>query len=462
MMQWGFVIVFTFVCVSLFAASILRARLRILQRFLIPNAITAGFIGMGLVYLTEHLFHDIMPSREVLGNIVYHLLAITFISIALKKRTRYVDRNVVTTAFNLSLSYAVEGFIGYTITLLFLFTLMPDIFPTFGILFAIGFGQSSGHAYALGKGWEPLGFTNGGTVGLTFGSLGFLWACFVGIPFLNWGVRKGYVKDLDVSTLRNSGFLARGRQGIPTGMSTTHPDAISTGSFHIAFIGSVYFVNYLFIKGIVALVGRMGSEYSLQLGQLIWAYHAPIAIMISLLIAMLLNRLKLDHILDDDVLTSISTASVDFLVTAAIMAIEIVVVMQYIVPILAICIVGGVTVMTLIVFLAKRSFHDYFFQRVISIFGLLTGTISTGLALLRVIDPGYRTPAARDLALGSGLSLFFSFPLLLFINVPALNRTVRMYLLTDLAVFAYIVMIVTVMIATRHLLPKGKLIPEPL
>jgi ESS family glutamate:Na+ symporter len=458
MMQWGLVINFAFICVTLFAASVLRAQLRFLQRFLIPNAITAGFIGMGLVYLTEYLFPDIMPSREVLGNIVYHLLAITFISIALKKRDRYVDRNVVTTAFNLSLSYAVQGFIGYTLTLLFLFTLMPDIFPTFGILFAIGFGQSSGHAYALGKGWEALGFVNGGTVGLTFGSLGFLWACLVGIPFLNWGVRKGYVKDLDIANLRNSGFLPRGRRGEQTGRMTTHPDAISTGSFHIAFIGSVYFLNYVLIRGIVALVGRMGSEYSLQLGQLLWAYHAPIAIMVSLLIAMLLSRSKLDHVLDDEMLTSISTASVDFLVTAAIMAIEVVVVMQYILPILVICIVGGVAVMALIVFLARRSFHDYFFQRVISIFGLLTGTISTGLALLRVIDPGYRTPAARDLALGSGLSLFFSFPLLLFINVPALNRTIRMYLLTDVAVFAYIVVIVTVMIATRHLLPKGKVI----
>jgi ESS family glutamate:Na+ symporter len=197
MMQWGLVIDFAFICVSLFVASILRAKLRFLQRFLIPNAITAGFVGLGLVYLTEHLFPNIMPSREMLGNMVYHLLAVTFISIALKKRDRYVDRNVVTTAFNLSLSYAVEGFIGYTLTLVFLFTLMPDIFPTFGILFAIGFGQSAGHAYALGKGWEALGFVNGGTVGLTFGSLGFLWACLVGIPFLNWGVRRGYVKDLD-------------------------------------------------------------------------------------------------------------------------------------------------------------------------------------------------------------------------------------------------------------------------
>jgi len=142
MMQWGLVLDFAIICVSLFAASIIRANVRFLQRFLVPNTITAGFIGLGLVYLTEHLVPEFMPSRELLGNIVYHLLAVTFIAIALKKRERYMDRNALTTAFNLSLGYAVEGFVGYTITLIFLFTIMPDLFPTFGILFAIGFGQS--------------------------------------------------------------------------------------------------------------------------------------------------------------------------------------------------------------------------------------------------------------------------------------------------------------------------------
>jgi ESS family glutamate:Na+ symporter len=173
---------------------------------------------------------------------------------------------------------------------------------------------------------------------------------------------------------------------------------------------------------------------------------------------MLLKRLKLDHILDDDMLTSISTTSVDFLVAAAIMAIEVVVVIQYIVPILAICIFGGIAVMVLILFLAKRSYQDYFFQRAIAMFGLLTGTISTGLALLRVIDPEYRTPAARDMVLGSGLSLFFSFPLLLFINVPALNRTVRIYLLTEGVVLVYIISIFTVMVATGFLRLKRTLL----
>jgi ESS family glutamate:Na+ symporter len=447
MMQWSLVIDFTIICVSLLAAAILRAKVRFLQRFLVPNAITAGFVGLGIVNLTGRFVPELMPSREMLGNIVYHLLAVTFIAIALKRREHYMDRNAVTTAFHLSLGYAVEGLLGYGLTLAFIFTFIPDLFPTFGMLFAIGFGQSSGQAFALGKGWEALGFVNGGTVGLTFGSLGFLWACFVGIPFLNWGIRKGYVKGLDIETLRNRGFLAANETGASIGRMTSHPDVMATGSFHLAFIGAVYLVNYFFIKALVALTGRIGSDYALQLGQVLWAYHAFFGTLIALLVGMLMTKMRLHHLLDDDILTGISTASVDFLVTAAIMAIELVVVARYLVPILVITILGGTAVMALVIFLAKRSYRDFFFERVISIFGLLTGTVSSGLALLRVVDPGYRTPAARDLVLGSGFSLFFAFPLLLIINMPALNRTVRTYLITAFAILGYITIILAVMVA---------------
>jgi len=446
-MEWRLVIDFTIVCVSLIIASVLRSRLRFLQRFLVPNAITAGFVGLGLMYLIEALFPEMLPSREILGNIVYHLLAVTFISIALKKRERYVDRNSIATAFHLTLGYAIEGFIGYTITLLFLFTIMPDLFPTFGMLFEIGFGQSSGQAYALGKQWEGLGFENGGTVGLTFGALGFLWSCFVGIPFLNWGIRRGYVKNVSPSAFSNRGFYTRKQDMPAAGRKTTHPDVISSGGFHLAFIGAVYLVDYFMIKCIVMLLTRLGGDFALQFGNILWAYHAFFATLLALLIGKMLDRLRLRHILDDGMLTGISATSVDFLVTAAIMAIELVVVVRYLLPIAVICVVGGTAVMVVIVKLAKRSFNDHLFERVISIFGLLTGTVSTGLALLRVVDPEYKTPAASDLVLGSGFSLFFGFPLLFFINLPALNRSVRIYLLTDAGIFGYIVILVAVMAA---------------
>jgi len=445
-MHWALAVDFTILSLSLLIASILRANLRFLQKFMVPNAITAGFVGMGLMYLIQASFYQILPSREVLGNIVYHLLAVTFISIGLKKRKGYINKNSLTTAFHLTLGYAIEGFVGYTLTLIFLFTFMPHIFPTFGMLFAIGFGQSSGQAYALGKQWETLGFMHGGTVGLTFGAIGFLWACFVGIPFMNWGIKKGYVKGMDKKYLQNRGFFSRSEKRPPGGRSTTHPDVIASGSFHLAFIGFIYLVDYFFIKALVFLLEGIGGEYATQLGNILWAYHAFFATLFALLAGKILDRMNLHHILDNDILTGIAASSVDFLVTAAIMAIELVVVMQYILPISVICVVGGVVIMTVIIFMAKNSFQDHLFERIISIFGLLTGTVSTGLALLRVIDPEYKTPVAGDLVLGSGFSLFLGFPLLLLINIPALHRTVKAYLLTDAVITLYIAALFSAMI----------------
>jgi len=444
-MQWSLVITFMILGVSLLIASVLRANIRFLQRFLIPNAITGGFVGLAIMYITAKFYPDIMPAREVLGNIVYHLLAVTFISIGLKKRKKYLDRSAVSTTFTLTLGYAVEGFLGYTITLGFLYTFMPHIFPTFGMLFEIGFGQSSGQAYALGLQWEKFGFENGGTVGLTFGAIGFLWACFVGIPILNWGVKRGYIKGISKENLENRGFYPRGKHGGITGYRTTHPDVIASGSFHLAFIGFIYLFDYFFIKLLVKLLMLTGSGFALQLGKILWAYHAFFATLFSLLAGRILDAMNRHDILDDDTLTGISASSVDFLVTAAIMAIELVVVARYIVPIIVICVVGGALTTMFVFIISRWSFEDHVFERALSIFGLLTGTVSTGLALLRVVDPEYRTPAASDLVLGSGFSLFLGFPLLLLINLPVLYPSNKTYLLTDGMILFYIVLVFVVM-----------------
>ena len=445
-MAWSLVFMFMILCASLLIAAVLRANLRPLQAYHVPNAITAGFVGLGLMEVVKVAVPDLALDKETLGNIVYHLLAVGFISIALKKRERYMSRDSLTTAFHLSLGYAVEGFIGFVLTLAFLYTIMPGIFPTFGMLFEIGFGQSSGQAYALGKQWEALGFAEGGTVGLAFGAIGFLWGCFVGIPFLNWGIRKGYVKEADRASLRNRGFLPRGALQTETTRSTTHPDVIASGAFHLAVIGGIYLVDYAFIRFVVFLLGKTGVAFALQFGTILWAYHSFFATLFALLTATVLDRYGLRRILDDGTLTGISAASVDFLMAASIMAIEMVVVVRYVLPIAVISVVGGVLIMLFIVWIARRGYSDHIFERSVAMFGLLTGTAGTGLALLRVIDPDYRTPAAGDLILGSGFSLFLGFPLLLLINVPALNRTTSAYLLTAAAIAGYIAILFGVMI----------------
>jgi ESS family glutamate:Na+ symporter len=52
------------------------------------------------------------------------------------------------------------------------------------------------------------------------------------------------------------------------------------------------------------------------------------------------------------------------------------------------------------------------------IFGVSTGTLSTGLALLRVVDPDFETPVANDYAYASGITVVLAIPFILSINLP--------------------------------------------
>ena len=53
------------------------------------------------------------------------------------------------------------------------------------------------------------------------------------------------------------------------------------------------------------------------------------------------------------------------------------------------------------------------------LYGASTGTLPTGLALLRVIDPDFETPVATDYMYGAGIAFFLVIPYVLSINLPA-------------------------------------------
>ena len=66
---------------------------------------------------------------------------------------------------------------------------------------------------------------------------------------------------------------------------------------------------------------------------------------------------------------------------------------------------------------------DYYYQGLISMFGMLTGTISSGVLLLREIDPELQTPAANNLITGSSFGILFGAPVLVLISMAARSDT---------------------------------------
>jgi|TARA_B100001964_G_scaffold24684_1_gene24600 ESS family glutamate:Na+ symporter len=122
----------------------------------------------------------------------------------------------------------------------------------------------------------------------------------------------------------------------------------------------------------------------------------------------------------------------DFLVVGAVAAISLTVVVNYWEPILIMSLLAGPATMGMLYWICWRAFDDYHFERFIELFGEMTGSINSGLVLLRVTDPEFETPVAEDAIYGGGLALFLGIPLLITLNVPFAfyNNSVEGYWVT--------------------------------
>jgi ESS family glutamate:Na+ symporter len=68
------------------------------------------------------------------------------------------------------------------------------------------------------------------------------------------------------------------------------------------------------------------------------------------------------------------------------------------------------------------------------VFGNATGTLPTGLALLRVIDADFETPVASDYMYSAGITFVLAIPFILAINLPAYSIRTGNFLYFWLAV----------------------------
>jgi ESS family glutamate:Na+ symporter len=112
-------------------------------------------------------------------------MAIGFIALTLKSRSRQTDPNNGKTGMLIVSTYLIQGLAGFAISLIMAAWFLPDLFPPIGLLLPLGYGQGPGQAFSIGSQWEAIGFESGGQIGLTIATLGFLWACIGGVILLN-------------------------------------------------------------------------------------------------------------------------------------------------------------------------------------------------------------------------------------------------------------------------------------
>ncbi len=418
--SWTIFIDLGLISLALLIATLIRAKVSFFQRYLIPNALTAGFI---LLPFYNFLAPRLGLATGGLENLVYHLLSISFIAMSLRKSPgRGAFRRIFSTSIAIVSQYTFQALLGFGLTFLLIATVLPNLFPSLGLLLPLGYGLGPGQSFAIGRGWERFGFESAANVGLTFAALGFLWACFGGVFLINYGIRRGWMEEGQIARFRGRGI----RIGVydrkaekPVGARlTTETEAIDAMSFNLAVVLGVYLLTYLLLQGLTSLLSLAGSA-GRDLAVNLWGISFAFAALVAMAVKKIADGAGFGHVLDSGSLTRISGASVDVLVAASIGAISLVVVSRYWLPIVGISTLGGIMVVVTVLAMTSRIFEDHQFYRAMMVYGACTGTASTGLALLRVLDPEFESPVAADYMYSSGIIFLLSIPLILMLNLPA-------------------------------------------
>ena len=400
-------------------ANILRRKIRFIRNSLAPTAVVAGFL---LLLLRQF---DFMPiSATFLEAVTYHAIALGFIALSLRVPEKNGDGSVIKSSKNGALivsTYLVQAIVGLVVSLGLAYTIMPDFFKASGILLPMAYGQGPGQANNVGSTYEALGMAGGRSFGLSLAAAGYLCACVVGVVFLNIWSRKGKFKRYSEKEQISGSVTVDAFQDhneIPTS------ESIDKLSVQAALVVLVYLLTYLLTWGISSLLNAVAPGLAATVSTLLWGFNFIIGSMLatglrSLFVGFKRFKWMNRQYQNNYLLSRISGLLFDVMTVAGIASIEISDLAGYWLPFLLMAVIGGIVTMAYLLFMCKKMYPDYTYEGFFAMFGMLTGTISSGVLLLREIDPELKTPASNDLITGSSFGIIFGFPMLLLVSFAA-------------------------------------------
>lgn len=386
---------FGWISILLIVGVVLRAKIGFFQRFLFPAAIIGGIIGFILISLGL-----INIPHEEFTRFAVTLFTLNFISIgltgadetAVKKGStlgKTMIRGMLWMALLYSIVFSFQGLLSVgilSITNLF----SSPLYTGIGYLVPSGFAQGPGQAVALATVWEnAYNIPNAISFGLTFAAVGYLISSFVGVPLANWGIRRGFPVNAPKELPRDflTGISEKGN-GPVAGKLTTHPGNIDGMAFQLAVLLTTLFITYFACLGLKAILP--GPIKALAFGLMfLWGMF------IAVFIRFILGKLGLVEYLDNNIQRRITGVAVDFMIVATLVSVKITVVWAFILPITLLCIVTAILTTLFLIYFGSRMDH-FGFERFMALFGTCTGTGASGLLLLRIVDPEFKSPAAQE------------------------------------------------------------------
>ncbi|MDE7271091.1 MAG: sodium:glutamate symporter, partial [Acetatifactor sp.] len=307
----SFMMAFGLASVMLCVGMLLRAKIPVFRKMLVPASVIGGMLGILFMNAVAGMGIEIGTDSDMFTQIVNNLFTVSFISISLTS----------TSGESGNAKGVLKGALGLGLVWCLLYALTPMVATAivsvvggsvgmdaiYGMLIQFAFCQGPGQSAAYGAIFEQFGWSNASTVAIAFSSIGFVVAFCIGIPAAKLGIRKGIAKHcgkIDDSLLK--GYLTKSEQKEYMVKDTTCNSNIETLAFHFALIGVCYVLAVGIAKVLSYVPGFLGTSMSsmMFMNGMYAAY----------LVKWLMKKLHLDFLQENTLQSKITGWSADYLV----------------------------------------------------------------------------------------------------------------------------------------------------
>lgn len=413
MANWDLIIYFLLIGILLFVGKILKKNVPFLNRIVLPTALLGGVIGLLLsnVFIPGSYQIDV----DVMTAIVYHALALGFISLTLKRTKTDNKKKVWSTGMLITSTYALQGFIGILMVLIF----FSDKFVGAGMLLPLGFGQGPGLATSFGRMWTDMLNGYGVALGASYAFIGFVFGGTIGVLAINILSRK---KGIEKTKRYWDASIQKTTIEIDTVKEISVLDGLTVQVVIIFLIYGLVWLTLFLLEGVLLNFGNIGQT----IFNLLSGFNFILGIGYALIYKQIIKKIEkkdknLNFMTNDYILSNISSLCFNFMITGAVLTITIDFLSEFGWLLISITAVGGFISLFYIRYLTKRVYDNYQDEYFVGLFGMLTGVASTGIALLKGLDRNLETPVAEELVLGSGTAITMALPLFGFLMLPSLG-----------------------------------------
>lgn len=374
---------------------ILRAKVPAFQWLMLPAPVIAGFLGfllgpnvLGAYAKSQGWAWAGLPFSEYVGSYTTMLIAVVFSCMALSQD------------FSLkSLTPSLRGFAGYGILMsagqvlvgmLLAFILLRPLFDapmSMGLILFGAWSGGFGTSAAMGDVFAANGQPEVTSIAFTAATVGMLSGIIGGVILARIGASKGYAAAYDASkplpqSLR-TGILGRDERH-SAGEHTLSGSSVETLTFHIGIVGAVMAIGWW--------VQTTSAAY-------LNAFALPLfttAFLVGLVVRWALRRTGGVKVVDQGTTKSISGTASDILIVCGMVSIEPAFVSDHLLSLLFIFLLGIAFCVFLGLVIAPRYLGHGWFEKQIFTWGWATGSVATGIALLRIVDPEFESGTVED------------------------------------------------------------------